>query len=68
MNGRQPGSTYNTNSVFLNVDTLNVWMGGLGRRTDLKTLSIVSLTDNMMHVTFDNSIRRGVRANETLFR
>lgn len=36
--------------------------GQLGSSTYFEILLIASLCDNMMHVTFDNTIRRGVRA------
>lgn len=36
--------------------------GQLGSSTDFEILLIASLANNMMHVTFDNTIRRGVRA------
>lgn len=36
--------------------------GQLGSSTDTEILLIALLRNNMMHVTFDNTIRRGVRA------
>ena len=63
MNGRGPGGVYNTIwPCVLKYAQLEHQARQLGSSGDFEILLIASLTDNMMHVTSDNTIRRGVRA------